>query len=192
MDNTVGSLTQVQKSVLIGSLLGDGYVRIVPGRKDAFMEVNHCVAQKEYVDWKYKMLGNIVSGLPKQYKNNGKRIGYRFNTRQHPGITKLFKTFYRDGKKLIPEIILNPLILAVWYMDDGSKCGHSSYYLNTQQFSFPDQEKLLTLLKTKGLHAGLNRDKKYWRIRFLMPSVPRLKKLVRNIVIPSLQYKLGL
>ena len=138
------------------------------------------------------MLGNIVSGLPKQYKNNGTRIGYRFNTRQHPEITKLFKIFYRDGKKLIPEIILNPLILAVWYMDDGSKCGNSSYYLNTQQFPLSDQGKLLVLLKTNGLHAGLNRDKKYWRIRFLMSSVPRLKKLVRNIVIPSLQYKLEL
>ncbi len=76
MDNTVGSLTQVQKSVLIGSLLGDGYVRIVPGRKDAFMEVNHSIAQKEYVDWKYKMLGNLVARQPKAYKNNGKRIGY--------------------------------------------------------------------------------------------------------------------
>jgi hypothetical protein len=43
MDNAVGSLTQLQRSVIIGSILGDGYVRIVPGRKDAFLEVNHSI-----------------------------------------------------------------------------------------------------------------------------------------------------
>ena len=52
MDNTVGSLTQLQKSVIAGSLLGDGYVRIVPGRKNAFLEINHSWKAKEYVDWK--------------------------------------------------------------------------------------------------------------------------------------------
>ena len=111
MDNTVGSLTQLQKSMIIGSLLGDGYVRIVPGRKNAFMEVNHSVAQRDYVDWKYSALGDIAAGPPKAYKNNGKRIGYRFNTRQHSDITELFRMFYRNGKKVIPDITLNPIIL---------------------------------------------------------------------------------
>ena len=38
MDNTVGSLTQLQRSVIIGSILGDGYIRIFPGRKNALMD----------------------------------------------------------------------------------------------------------------------------------------------------------
>jgi hypothetical protein len=59
MGNTVGSLTQLQRSIIIGSLLGDGYVRIVDGRKDAFLEINHSISQKEYVDWKYEMLQSI-------------------------------------------------------------------------------------------------------------------------------------
>ncbi|MBI3019925.1 MAG: hypothetical protein HYY60_01195 [Parcubacteria group bacterium] len=126
--------------------------------------------------------------MQEQWKKN--RI--RFNTRQHSEITKLFRIFYRSSKKIIPEIILNPLILSVWYMDDGSKCGRSSYYLNTQQFSLSDQKKLLHLLNLNGLQARLNRDKEYWRIRFLMSSVPRLKQIVQNIIVPSLQYKLGL
>jgi len=29
MDNTVGSLTQEQKSIIIGSILGDGYLRYI-------------------------------------------------------------------------------------------------------------------------------------------------------------------
>ena len=41
MDNTAGSLTQLQKSFIIGTLLGDGYIRQVKGRQNAFLEVNH-------------------------------------------------------------------------------------------------------------------------------------------------------
>ena len=50
MDNTVGSLTQIQLSVIIGSILGDGYVRIIDGRKNAFLEINHSLKAKEYVE----------------------------------------------------------------------------------------------------------------------------------------------
>lgn len=51
MGNTVGSLTQEEYSIVIGKLLGDGYLRIQPGRTHAILEVNHLVEQKEYVDW---------------------------------------------------------------------------------------------------------------------------------------------
>lgn len=44
MGNTVGSLTQVEKSIITGSLLGDGYLRIVSGRTNAFLEINHSVS----------------------------------------------------------------------------------------------------------------------------------------------------
>jgi len=54
MGNTVGSLTQEQKSIIIGSLLGNGYARIVSGRKNAFLEINHSLSEKDYVDWKYQ------------------------------------------------------------------------------------------------------------------------------------------
>ena len=59
MGNTVGSLTQFQKSIIIGSILGDGYLRIISGRNNAFLEINHSIKQKEYVDWKYLNLKNI-------------------------------------------------------------------------------------------------------------------------------------
>ena len=58
MDNTVGSLSQMQRSVIIGSLLGDGYLRIISGRRNAFLEINHSIKQKDYVDWKYAILKN--------------------------------------------------------------------------------------------------------------------------------------
>jgi len=77
MGNTVGSLTQEQKSIVIGSILGDGYLRIVPGRRDAFLEINHSITEKPYVDWKYKKLKNLVKSASKPRKGNGKRIAYK-------------------------------------------------------------------------------------------------------------------
>jgi len=168
MDNTVGSLTQLQKSIIVGSILGDGYLRIVPGRRDAFLEVNHAYSAKEYVDWKFNALKNICASEPKQYKGNGNRIAYRFWTRQHPELTELYRKFYQGRKKVIPDDLrLDHIILGVWFMDDGSRCREYDVYLNTQQFSTKDQKTLISKLKQMNLEATLNRDKSYYRIRFL-------------------------
>jgi hypothetical protein len=193
MDNTVGSLTQFQKFVIIGSILGDGHLRLVKGRKDAFLEINHSFKAKDYVDWKYKVLGNIVKSKPKSREGKEERIAYRFFTRQHPELTDLLEMFYKNGKKIIStRIKINPIILAVWYMDDGSKCGNSDVYLNTQQFDIEDQKRMLKALRKLGLKARLNKDKKYYRIRFLKSSLPRLKKLISEYIIPSMKYKIEL
>lgn len=192
MDNTVGSLTQLQRSLIIGSVLGDGYIRIMPGRKDAFLEVNHSLKAKDYVDWKYFVLKNICNSEPKERETNEGRHAYRFFTKQDKEITEIYNLFYRDGKKIIPkELEINPIVLAVWLMDDGSK-SNGGVYLNTQQFSMLDQKRLLHKLREIGLRARLNRDKKYYRIRFLKESIPKLIEIVQPHIIPSMRYKIEL
>jgi len=191
MDNTAGSLSQIQKSVIIGSLLGDGYLRIVPGRKNAFLEVNHSFLQKEYVDWKYSILKDITVSAPKKRVIDKVRVAYRFYTRQHPEITELYKMFYKNGVKIIPDNLnITPLSLAVWFMDDGSKCRKTDVYLNTQQFNHCDQLKLIDLLKKFNLEARLNKDKIYTRIRFIKSSLLEFKRLINEYIIPSMKYKI--
>ncbi len=193
MDNTVGSLTQLQKSVIIGSILGDGYLRIFPGRKNALLEINHSAKAKDYVDWKYSILKNVSGSEPKTRKCNGGRLAYRFYTKQLPELTAMLRMFYSERKQIIPEnLILNPVILAVWFMDDGSKCGSSDFYLNTQQYSLEDQKTLIRKLKSLGLDAKLNKDKCYQRLRFLISSLPRLQELIEYKVISSMKYKIEL
>ena len=192
MDNTVGSLTQLQKSFLIGTLLGDGYLRQIKGRKNAFLEVNHSITQKEYVEWKYQMLKNFTRSGPKSRKGNGTRIAYRFFTKQHLEFTKIMDLFYKDKKKYVPDIVLDPISLAVWYMDDGSRCSKYNVYLDTQQFSKDDQYKLLRFLKNIGLNGTLNKDKQYYRIRFKTSSIPKLFEMIKQYIIPSMKYKIGL
>ena len=193
MDNTVGSLTQLQRSIIIGTILGDGYLRIVSGKKNALLEINHSFSQKEYVDWKYSMLQALCKSGPKSRTTNGERIAYRFNTRQHPELTTLYQAFYGEGKKSIPDdIVLDPIMLAVWFMDDGSRCRESDVYLNTQQFTQQDQEQLMAMLSNLNLESSLNKDKEYSRIRIKKSSIPVLFETISPYILPSMAYKIGL
>ena len=188
----MGSLTQEQKSIIIGSLLGDGSLQLQKGRSNAFLAVNHALAYKEYVDWKYKYLANLVGTPPKARKGNGKRMAYRFTTLSFPELTALYRKFYDGNKKIIPNNLnLSPLILAVWFMDDGCK-SRSSLYLNTQGFDLSDQKKLQEILMDQWrIDTTLNRDKKYYRIRIRTKDVNRFKEIVRPFILSLFYYKLA-
>jgi hypothetical protein len=47
LGNTVGSLSEVQHAIVVGTLLGDGAMRC---ETNALLEVNHSAAQWSYVD----------------------------------------------------------------------------------------------------------------------------------------------
>lgn len=75
-------------------------------------------------------------------------------------------------------------------MDDGSRCD-KDIYLNSQQFTYEEQEKLVTELKKQfQVQSSLNRDKQYHRIRIKKESVNKFMKMISPYVIPSMIYKL--
>lgn len=189
--NTVGSLTSVQHAILVGSLLGDGTLRKQGTRTNALFEVNHAMQVKAYVDWKWKHFQEYVSTPPKSRHGNGQRVAYRFTTRSLPIFTNYHRWFYKNHKKTVPRnFVLDPIALAVWFMDDGSR-SRSACYLNTQQFSLEDQEFLRTLLlQTFGIQSALNRDKEYFRIRITTASTGILAEIIRPHILPCFRYKL--
>jgi hypothetical protein len=187
MGNTVGSLSEVQRDIIVGSLLGDGSMRC---KTNALLEINHSSAQRSYVDWKYRQLAELVRTPPKARRSNGKRIAYRFLTRSLPELTPYFELFYGTGKKRIPELKLNELTLAVWFMDDGCR-SRNAVYLNTQQYDEASQETLLRNLREQwGLDGTLNRDKSYYRIRVSVEGTRKLARLIEPYLLPELRYKL--
>ena len=166
-------------------------MRIMPGRSDAFLEINHSIKAKEYVDYKYESLKRLCESAPKERASNEGRVAYRFFTKQSKELTDLYNQFYKNNKKIIPkDLVLDPIILAVWYMDDGSKCRDHDIYLNTQQFSINDQKILLYKLRLLGINGRLNKDKKYFRIRLLKPSIKTFMKIIFPYVVNAMQYKL--
>lgn len=167
-------------------------MRKLKGRKEAFLEVNHSLKAKDYVDWKYKVLKNICKSEPKIRKIGKDRMGYRFFTRQHPEISRLYEIFYPRGRKEIPKgFELDFLSLAVWFMDDGSRTKKNDIYLNSQQFNLKSQRRLLHALRMLKIRGRLNKDKKYYRIRILKESIPYFIAKIEPFVIPAMRYKLG-
>ena len=166
-------------------------MRIMPGRSDAFLEINHSMKAKEYVDYKFNKLKRICESAPKERTTNEGRRAYRFFTKQRKDLTVFYKLFYKNGRKIIPKNLeLDPISIATWYMDDGSKSRNSDVYLNTQRFSLLDQKKLLNCLRKFGIKARLNRDKKYYRVRILKESIKSFMSIIAPNMAPSMKYKL--
>lgn len=139
-------LTEMQKDLIIGSLLGDGTMRLGKGAQNVNFKVEHGLAQKEFVDWKYQILKSFVFTEPKisyRYDKNGKKYAksWWFRTIRHPYFTEIYKRFYqgngyKNGTKIVPIEIkkeLNPFVLAVWIMDDGS---YSNKRIDISTYSF--------------------------------------------------------
>lgn len=189
----MGSLSSIQHAIMIGSLLGDGTLRKQGTRTNALFEVNHSFEYRTYVDWKYSTLKEFVLTPPKSRLGNGTRVAYRFTTRSLPIFTEYYHWFYADSKKRIPsDVRLDPLSLAVWFMDDGAK-SRTSYYLNTQQFTFEEQVLLQKfLLNSFQLNTTLNKDKHYWRIRVSTESSKRMNEIIIPFIRPCFRYKLTL
>ena len=185
--NAVGSLTEVQRDIIVGSLLGDGAMRC---KTNALLEINHSIKQRTYVDWKYSQLMNLTRTPPRSRNCNGGRIAYRFVTRSLPELTPFHTQFYVNGRKTIPSLQLSPLALAVWFMDDGSR-SRTAVYLNTQQFSTWEQQFLIQLLQEQwGLKSALNKDRDYYRIRLSTLSSRAFAKIVTPTLLPEFRYKL--
>ncbi len=183
----MGSLSKIQKQVILGSILGDGYMR---KKTNAHLQITHSYKQKEYVDWKYKILKDLVLTKPSKYRGNAGRVGYRFFTKSLPELTKIHDIFYKEREKIIPKgIVLTPLILAIWYMDDGNK-SYKSCYFNTQKFSRECQDNLMNSLNLIDIKSTLNKDKEYFRIRITTESTQKLFKMIDKFIIPSMRYKI--
>ena len=188
MDNTVGSLSDSQKSIITGKLLGDGSLR---KKRRTLLEINHSHRQKEYVFWLYDRLKNLVRTPPKLRKSGINRLAYRFTTLSHEALNSFYEDFYGlSGYKQVPTTLnMDGLTLAVWFMDDGSK-SRRSIYLNTQQFKIDDQRLLLDKLQDLNIKATLNKDKSYHRIRLSQETICTYLKLIKPYVIESMLYKL--
>ena len=126
-------LTSLQEELMIGSLLGDGTMRIGKGAKNANFKVEQGLEQKEYVMWKYSILKPLVFTEPKisfRYRENREKYpkSWWFRTMRHPLLTEMYDRFYtregyRTGRKIVPIDIaknLTPLAFAIWIMDYSS------------------------------------------------------------------------
>ena len=167
------ALTDYQQQLLIGLLLGDGALVPNSWMKHYRLFIGHGEEQKAYLFWLYKAFQSFTLSAPKYHTLTK---SWRFRTISHPAFTAFHDSFYPQGSKAVPEsirdLLVSPLSLAIWYMDDGCYVKRNrTFVLNTQSFSKIDNERLqMCLLENFGITANLNRDKRYWRLYIPMRS----------------------
>lgn len=182
------SFSHKQRMLLIGSLLGDGYLDKTT--RGYSLRIHHGISQKKYVDFKYSLIRSFVNSLPKQSGN-----AYYFRTVSHPFLVQLRKQFYDKNQKILPRSFLvsnfDSFALAIWIMDDGTRDGNQ-LRINTQSFTLEENLWLTHFLQaTLGLIATVNKDKSKYRLRIKTSSMQLLKDLVLSYIIPSMLYKLS-
>jgi hypothetical protein len=190
-------LSFIQRQVVIGTVLGDGCLTPNVWGKHYRLQIEHGAEQKRYCFWKYEVLKNFVLTPPRIQQ---KRNSWRFRTVTHPEFTVLAKQWYgKDGRKHLPQGIIPyigmPIVLAVWYMDDGGlRVERGKIYgafLNTQSFSWDENVVLRKSLRDSyeiETLLLLNHGKP----RMYIPR--RSLSILRNVIEPyiqeSMRYKL--
>lgn len=185
-------LQPIQKSLIIGTLLGDGCLLSNASGTNYRLQIAHGEKQKQYLWWKYILLKNWVLSSPVYYAKNR---AWRFRTLSHATFTELRQEFYCKALKIIPEdiysILRDPFALAVWYMDDGTRFHNGGYTLNTQSFTKKENERLVKSAKEiYNWHWTLHGDRGRHRIYIGKKEAKEFRELIEPYIFPSLRYKL--
>lgn len=187
-------LTELQKSIIIGTVLGDGSLSETFSKNNLRLQIEHCNAQKEYVFWKYEMLKNLIL-TPPIYKIQHR--SWAFRTISHPELSEIGRIFYKDYRKILPENlekILTPIGLAVWFMDDGVRYQkYGTYTVNTQCYTVEEMHQMREILSRKFgiIQTSLHSDHNGWRLYIQKESSERFKRIVKPFILPSMAYKIG-
>ncbi len=201
MDNAEGSSSSfgnfsfTQRSVLVGTVLGDGCLA-KHGRYHR-LHVKHKAAHKALVDLKYATFREFISmslhGFDQMLLGRSYPC-FQFATRTHPWFSDWYFRFYQSGKKIVPVDIaehMTPLALAVWFMDDGA-ADHAGVTFQTHNFSYEEVWRLSTVLKERfGLVTTVRGNRRRWIIYVIASSVSRLEEVIRPHLLREFSYKLN-
>lgn len=129
----------------------------------------------------------VLSATRKRFSGTVTR-SYRFWTKQY--FHEWRKIFYPDGRKKIPVAIISvfcPLLLAVWFMDDGYLRKKDAVAIATDRFSEESIRKLAEgLYERYGIHATVV---KRGRLYFGVEATRRFLSLISPYVISAMRYK---
>lgn len=193
-------ITQKQKELLFGSLLGDGFLNFKYKDEKVlgnfrFIE-EHGEKQEEYLRYKGEILKNLLSKsgiscrerIDTRFKNPNYKI-FTLRTRAILDLEDFYNMFYNKRKKIVPKdlTLLTPFALAIWFMDDG--CDHfPGYKLSTNNFSKEEVIRLSKYLKNKYLLDTTINNKN--EIYIKSNSARLFTSLIQEYVIDSMKYKL--
>jgi len=201
--NRQKDLTEEQKQIIVGTLLGDGFIQ---KRGNSYrLKLKHSQGQLRYMLWKLDRLQPFFDLEPhietSICRGKHQKSCYAYSLAQKDLVT--FHSLFYDitGRKIItPDLIdyLTPLSIAVWYMDDGSIESNGRIRIYSNSFSKEENEVLSRLLQEKfdiSLIPHSKFEKKYnryyWYLLGKKDSSKKFIDLVYSHIVPSMQYKVS-
>lgn len=199
------NLTSRQYNIVIGLLLGDGYLY-----KDGRLQVEQSMNHQQYLEWLYSELLNLSGKLSLNIKRIHPKTGKdsfscRFYTLKC--FTTLEYIFYKKlnnekkRTKVVPiqiEQFLDPVALAVWFMDDGGKAQNTKRAAYINATSFTSSERVLlqkAVQNVFGLKINIQKAGGNNQYNFYIPASSYEKfceiVLPTVLLIPEMAYKLG-
>src|SRR3989338_684239 len=174
------------KQVLLGSLLGDGYLTLSKNAINAYYREVHSSKQENYSTF--------------DRRTNKSYYGILLWSKSNPILTQHYYLLYGNGKKSINREFLNQIStlgLAIWYMDDGYyhygdyRCG-----FGTDCYSYMDHVIIKDWLREKfgietQIHSRSKNDTKIHTIVLSKNETDKFLRIIEPYVIPSMHYNLG-
>lgn len=188
-------ITQEQKEIIFGSLLGD--MCISKHVKNYRGAETHSIKQANYADSKRSLLIPLV-GKPivGQTVINNKTYNKRtFTLRPNLNLEEFYNSFYigENNKKDVPHnlSLLTPRAIAFWFMDDGFVVTHGKHLLgfSTCSFSLEGLQRLQKYLQDTYNIETIIRKNFYLIVK--AKDCKKLADMIKPYMIESMYYKLG-
>jgi hypothetical protein len=186
------------KSVIVGLLLSDANLQLNSSTANARLMFEQSFAHFDYFWHVFIILSPYCLSYPRfraRLWHNSINFSLTLITIALPCLTDLRNLFYVNGIKCIPADIFNlltPVALAHWIQGDGEARDYG-LILCTDSYTLQDVVILMNVLIIRyNLECTLRvkGDKKY-RIYIRSSSMPRLRSIVSQHMVPSMLYKLG-
>lgn len=122
-------LNDLQRDLIIGSLLGDGHIGKTDNHVNYYFTIGHGVKQKEYLKSKLSIVENLCNENPLKHRKYEDNEYYSFNT-------KALSLFNEYKSLTIEEMIsnLNENSLTIWFLDDGSN-DKNTFSISAKRFN---------------------------------------------------------
>ncbi|MCL5104964.1 MAG: AAA family ATPase, partial [Armatimonadetes bacterium] len=191
--------TPEQRSILIGSLLGDAGINRGSARTSPQVVFVHGEKQSDYLEFKRQafgiMAGKVRAGKSGYSDDNVLCLSLAINDETYD-ISKemILNGKHPSGRRRWSPTnrfleMVDELALAIWYFDNGSsgertlKGGRKRYYatLHTERFNEADLYRIAEFLNTRfGLSPSVRNDSRgHWILRFNKKETEKLFNIIR-------------
>jgi hypothetical protein len=138
-------LSPEQLQLCYGTILGDA--SISPRNNGRCrMKLSHCTEQKPYLLWKMNKLKPFI--LQENLTKDGPNM-YSFSTITHSDFALLYHLLYKTSKKkrckyitMKNLLLLQPLAILIWYLDDGCITADHEMRLGTNRYTLSEHQTI--------------------------------------------------